>query len=137
MVDRTENTADIVANVGSEEVVVESLTFTKEIDVEAIYGSGQTIPNGYTIGQVSYEGEFTCQGNKHDLNGNFFDGNGIPTVLDSITVTHLDGSETALYEVLCTSEGYEVSDGETTETTYEFMAMRKGTAGTVDTNPLG
>lgn len=137
MVERTENTADIVANVGSEEVVVETLSFTKDIDVEAIYGSGQTIPNGYTIGQVSYEGEMECQGNKQDINGHFFDGNGIPTVLDSITVTHLNGTETAFYEVLCTSEGYEVSDGETTSTTYEFMAMRKGNAGGVDTNPLG
>ncbi|WP_330630661.1 hypothetical protein [Halocatena halophila] len=136
MVERKENTADIVVNVGSEEVTVANMTYTKDIDVSAIYGSGQTIPNGYTIGHISYEGEIECEGNKHDINGHFFDGNGVPQVLDSITVTHLDGSETAFYEVLCTSEGYEVSDGDTTTTTYEYIAMRKGSAGSVDTNPL-
>ncbi|MFC7191851.1 hypothetical protein ACFQL7_20850 [Halocatena marina] len=110
---------------------------TKNVDIETIYGSGQTLPDGYAINQVSYEGEMTCKGNRQDLDSHFFDGNGIPQVLDSITITHFEGGETSFYEVLVTSEGYSASAGETVETSYEYVAMRKGSAGSVDTDPTG
>jgi hypothetical protein len=132
---RKESTSDIVVNVGDEEVVVESLSVTKNVDVEAIYGSGRVFPDGYAIHQVSYEGTMTCAGNRQDLNSKFFDVNGIPEVLDSISITHLNGELTEFHDILVTSEGYEVNTGETTETTYQFIAMRKGVNGNVDTQP--
>lgn len=135
MVDRKESTADITVSVGDEEVVVESLTVTKDVDIETIYGSGQTLPDGYAINQVSYEGDLTCMGNRQDLEDHFFDDNGIPEILDSITITHLDGSSTSFQDILITSDGYEVSSGDTTETTFDFIAMKKAKDGQADADP--
>ncbi|WP_229380150.1 hypothetical protein [Haloterrigena salifodinae] len=117
------------------EVVVESLSVTKNVDIETIYGSGKTLPEGYAINQVSYEGSMSCKGNRQDLDSAFFDSNGIPQVLGSITITHLDGGETAFYDILVTSEGYEVNSGETVETSYEFIAMSKSIGGEKDSDP--
>lgn len=137
MASRKESAADIVVSVGENfpEVVVESLSVTKNVDVETLYGSGQTLPDGYSINQVSYEGSMTCKGNRQDLDEAFFDENGIPRVLSAITITHLDGGETSLMEILVTSEGYEMNSGETVETSYEFIAMKKSRNGSVDTDP--
>jgi len=135
MASRKESAADITVSVGTEEVVVETLTVNKNVDVETIYGSGQTLPDGYSINQVSYEGDMTCKGNRQDLEDSFFDTNGIPVVLDSITITHADGGTTAFYEVILTSDGYEMNSGETVETSFEFIAMKKGRDGTMDSDP--
>jgi len=137
MATRKESAADITVSVGENfpEVVVESLSVTKNVDIETIYGSGQTLPDGYAINQVSYEGSMTCKGNRQDLDEAFFDANGIPKVLGSITVTHNDGTDTSFMDVLVTSEGYEMNSGETVETSYEFIAMKKSRAGSTDSDP--
>jgi hypothetical protein len=134
MVNRKESTADIKISVGEEEVTVESLSATKNIDIETIYGSGQTLPDGYAINQVSYEGDMTCKGNRLDLEDKLFDENGIPEVFN-VSITHLDGTPSGFQECLCTSEGYEASSGDTTETTFSFIAMRKRRGGQVDSDP--
>lgn len=135
MATRKESAADITVSVGDEEVVVETLTVNKSVDVEQIYGTGQTLPDGFAINEVSYDGDMTCKGNRQDLEKHFFDKNGIPKVLDSITITHRDGGTTVLYEILITSDGYEANAGETIETTFEFIAMKKGRGGDVDQDP--
>mgnify|MGYP006277666111 FL=1 len=135
MANRKESAADIVVTVGSEEVVVETLNVSKNVDVETTYGSGQTLPDGYAINQVSYEGDMTCKGQKFDLERHFFDGNGIPKVLDAITISHLDGSSSSYQQIIVTSEGYEMSSGETVETSFEFIAMKKATNGVADSDP--
>jgi hypothetical protein len=135
MATRKESAADITVTVGEEEVVVETLSVTKNVDVDTIYGSGQTLPDGFAINQVSYEGDMSCKGNKLDLDEKFFDSNGIPKVLDAITISHHDGSSTSLQEIIVTTEGYEMSSGETTDTSYEFLAMKKARDGQADTDP--
>ena len=135
MANRKESAADITVTVGEKEVVVESLSVTKNVDVDTIYGSGQTLPDGYAINQVSYEGDMTCMGQRMDLEDKFFDENGIPKVLDAITITHYDGTSTSLQDILLTSEGYETSAGETVETSFEFIAMKKARDGTADRDP--
>lgn len=138
MATRKESAADIRVSVGSEnDVVVERLTVTKDIDVEEVYGSGRTLPDGYAINQVSYQGTIECVGNRLDLQDHFFNNNGIPVVLAAIVITHMNDESTSLTEVIVTSEGYEMSAGETTTTTYEFLAMGKEHAGTVDNDPSG
>lgn len=135
MVDRKESAADIVINVDEAELTVESLSVSKDIDIETIYGSGKTLPDGYAINQISYEGDFTLKGNKTDLEGRFFDpSTGIPKIVDAIVITHLDGSSTSYQELLCRNSGYEVNSGETTETTFEFVAMKKSRDGVSESN---
>jgi hypothetical protein len=125
MANRKESAADIKVTVGSEEVTVETISLTKNVDIETIYGSGATFPDSYAINQVSYEGDMTCKGNKKDLESKFFDTNGIPVVLDSISITHLEGDSTDYNDILVTSDGYEMNSGEAVETTYSFVAMSK------------
>lgn len=134
MAERKEATADIRVAVGDEtDVVVSQLSLTKNIDIEQLRGSGRTLPDGYAINAIDYEGSMECNGNKKDLESKFFDDNGIPVPLPAITVSHYDGSTTKYQEVLVTSEGYEASEGESTTTSFDFVAMAKDT----DTDPTG
>lgn len=131
MVDRKEAAADIVVSVGSEEVAVEQLSFSKDIEIDTIYGASNIIPSGYAITEISYSGNMSVKGNKKDLEDKFFDENGVPKILSSITVTHLDGGSTSFDSALVTNQGYEVNSGETVETEFEWIAMSKDE----DTNP--
>lgn len=135
MADRKESAADIHISIGDEtDVVVERMTLNKNIDIEQIYGSGRTYPHGYAINQIDYQGTMELQGDRLELETQLFDGNGIP-VESTITVTHFDGGSTIYTEVLATSEGYEMNQGESTTTTFEFIAMGKSHDGRVDTEP--
>lgn len=132
MAERKETAGDIEVKVSpNETVTVESLTMNEEYDIELIYGSGMQFPSGYAIKQASFQGSMTIQGNKKDLKDHFFDSvTGMPKVCDSVTVNHLETEDdsardsTSYNEVLVTNKGYEVNDGEVTETTYEFVAMQ-------------
>ena len=140
MASRKETAADIRVSIGGDgnadtDIVVERLSLTKDIDVAEVYGSGRTLPDGYGINQVSYQGTMELVGNRLDLQQHFFDDNGIPKVVEAIVVSHLDDTTTSYTEILVTSEGWEMNSGETTTTTYEFIAMGKEHAGTVDNDP--
>ena len=135
MANRKESAADIVISVNSEnDIVVDRLSLTKEIDIETIYGSNRTMPDAYSINQVSYQGTMELMGNRLDLEEELFDGNGIPKEA-TITVTHYDDSATDFTQVLATSEGWEMDSGETTTTSFEFIAMGKSHGGNPDTEP--
>jgi hypothetical protein len=135
MADRKESAADVKISVDEEtDVTVERLSYTKEIEISTIYGSGRTLPDGYSVDQISYQGTMELQGNKLDLEQQLFDGNGIPEEA-TITVTHFNGQASSLDQVLATSEGWELNAGETTTTTFEFIAMGKSYAGDPDQEP--
>lgn len=135
MADRKESAADIRVSIGDDtNVVVESLSLTKDIDIETIYGSGRTLPHGYSINQISYEGSVELQGNRLDLEETLFDSNGIP-VETTINVTHFDDTLTSFTQVLAVSDGYEMNAGESTTTTFEIIAMGKETDGRRDSEP--
>lgn len=136
MATRKESAADIRVSIDDDtDVVVSRLQLTKDIDVEQLGGSGKMIPDHYSINQITYQGTMELNGNKLDLQEQFFDENGIPIVADGITVTHQNGESTAYTEVIVTSEGWEMNEGESTTTTYEFIAMGREHGGVVDTNP--
>lgn len=135
MAERKESAADITVSVANrDDVVVEQMTLTKEIDIETIYGSGRTMPDGYAVNQVSYQGTMELVGNKLDLEQQLFDENGIPQEA-TINITHHNDELTSFTQVLATSEGWEMNSGESTTTTFEFIAMGKEHAGNVDSEP--
>lgn len=137
MAERKESAADIVVSIGDEEeIVVDQLSLTKEIDIETIYGSGRTLPDAYSINQVSYQGSMELMGNRLELEQKLFDENGIPKEA-TINVTHFNGQLTSFTGVLATSEGWEMSSGDTTSTSFEFIAMGKEHAGDPDVEPTG
>jgi hypothetical protein len=136
MVNRKETASNVVITVGEEEVVVETFSYGKDINMEAVYGSGRPLPDGIAIHEISYQGEFSCVGNRLDLESKFFDEHGLPKELDAITVTHLNGDASGVQEVYVNTEGYEFQVGETTQTRFGFIAMRKlGPGGRVDSQP--
>jgi hypothetical protein len=132
---RKESTSDIVVNLANEEVVVERLTLDKNIDMEETGGSGRPLPDGVAIHSVRYQGTMECVGNRRDLDEKFYDDNGLPKQLPAISITHLDGSLSGVQDVFVASDGYEASFGETTSTTYSFIAMRKFNGSRVDSQP--
>jgi len=138
MADRKESAADIYVSLGSdgsdEEIVVDRLSVTKNIDISEIHGSGRLLPDGYSINQITYQGTMELMGNKLDLDDLLFDGNGVPKEA-VINITHFDDTLTSFTEVLATSEGWEMNAGETTTTSYEFIAMGKEHNGSVDQQP--
>lgn len=135
MADRKESAADIKVALGDEtKIVVERLSVTKNIDISTIYGSGRVMPDAYSIDQISYQGNMELMGNKLDLEDKLFDGNGIPKEA-TLNITHFDDSLTSFTEVLATSEGYEMNAGETTTTSFDFIAMGKSTEQATDTQP--
>jgi len=135
MVDRKESAADIKVSIGQEtDIVVEELSVTKDIEISTIYGSGRVMPDGYSVDQISYQGTMELQGNRLDLEEALFDDNGIPEEA-TINITHFNDELTSFTTVLATSEGWEMSAGETTTTTFEFVAMGKQHGGRVDSEP--
>lgn len=135
MVDRTESAADIHVALGNEnEIVVQRMTLSKDIDVETIHGSGRFFPDSYALNQASYQGTFELAGDKMDLEEQLFDDNGVP-IEATVNVTHFDGGLTSYTPIIVTSEGYEMNDGESTTTTFEFVAFGREHDGRVDTEP--
>lgn len=124
MTDEVESAAQVVITVEGEEVTVAELDTTKEVNVEELGGSGHLLPSGYSITEIRYRGSMVCNGNRTDLEDVFFDNQGKP-VPGTITVTHMDGTPEQWNEVLVISEGYQMREGEVSQTSYEWVAMSK------------
>lgn len=139
MAERKESADDIEITVGDGSIVtVETLSLNEEWDVETIYGSGYQYPSGYSIKNAKYNGSLTVKGEATKHRGDFFTGeapayDGPPKVMDAILVHHMKDEEsgvrksTSFQDVIVTTSGYEMNDGEITETSYEFIAMRRKT----------
>lgn len=133
MTERKETAADIYVQVGEERLAVTQLSVTKDISIDEIYGAGNMMPSGFGVQNISYSGDMAIPGNRKDLEDKFFDDNGVPVTGVSVTITHRNGESTVYNDILVTSEGWEMNDGETTETSFEFIAMSKDD----DTEPSG
>lgn len=124
MTDEVESAAQVIVGVQGREVTVSELDTTKEIDVEKVYGSNSLLPSGYSIKSIDHSGAMVCKGNKKELEAVFFDPRGKP-IPGVITVIHMDGSRTDWYEVIVVSEGYQLREGEVTQTSFDWVAMSK------------
>jgi len=118
------------------EVPVSEVDLTKDVDAERVREMG-LYPDGYAINAIDIDGSLTFAGNKvrtpsgtnRDLDDLLFLDDGSPKVFD-ITVVHEEpnrpeDSETDTIEnAIVTSSEYSASSGDTTESSYEFMAQR-------------
>lgn len=147
-VDRIESAKDITLHVsqgasqgegGAEiiEVPISTVDATKDVSIEQVR-ENSVKATGYSVTAIEFSGSMSFQGSRKtktaadgtqvNLDDLLYDDEGIPVPV-SISITHElldDGSEgkTETYTtVLATSESYEVSDEETTETSYDFIAM--------------
>lgn len=118
------------------EVPVSEVDMTKDVDVERVRETG-LYPDGYAISAIDIDGSITFAGNvvrvptgeERNLDDLLFKEDGSPRVFD-ITVAHdnPDGEGPAptdtIENAILTSSEYSASSGETTESSYEFMAQR-------------
>lgn len=140
-VDRIESAANItlIISQGAEsgssdgasmlEVPISQLDTTKEVEISEVR-ENTLKANGYSVTSISYSGSmnfagtrFSKGGQEFSLDDLLYDENGVPVPV-SINIQHDLDEEAEVYEhVLVTSEGYEVRSEETTETSYDWIAM--------------
>lgn len=128
--DQTENASDIeiiLSNAANDDknvtIAVDSLSLNEDIDFTKRYGSGNNKPTGRSTGHFDAGGSFTVMGlEKSVLNYLLFDENGHPKKF-TISITHPSGLSTGVTGCKVESRGYEISDGEMSETSYDFDAF--------------
>lgn len=141
-VDRIESAANITlvisrgaSNDGSAdmmEIPISRLDTTKDIEIDEVR-ENTLKASGFAITSISYSGTMMFQGSEKtkttadgaevNLDDVLYDENGVPEPV-SISITHDLNDETETYQtVLVTSDSYEVRSEETTETSYDWIAM--------------
>jgi hypothetical protein len=125
MANKEENAADITITINDVTIVVDQLQVNEDIDIQKRYGSGYNFPSGRSMGHIDVTGSYTIVGvGSAELNSLFFNENGKPKEFDAITISHDNGETTEVKDCIVQNRGYEVNDGEMTETSYEYDAMR-------------
>lgn len=137
MTDLLETAAQITVEAAGERIVVTDLTLDDAFEMERNFGS-KASENGLEASSLSLKkiergGSITLKGNKHGLNQKLFyqDGDDIPEGFAvgapkpwALTILHMDGNTTSRRENYVTNFGYQFSEAETAETSYEFITMR-------------
>jgi hypothetical protein len=133
--DRIETAANVTVQLtgedGTIELPVSSVDRTKEIDIDRVRESG-VYPDGYGINGIDVDGSLSFAGSKarspsgevSSLDDLLYDSNGVPLPFN-IEITHdLEGDSETIEEAIVVSDGYSVNSGETSETSYDFIAQR-------------
>lgn len=140
-VDKVETAANIYVRIqesdGTQyEIPASEIDRTKEVDAERVREMG-LYPAGYAINSIDVDGSVTFPGSKiettegtKNLDEVLFDDNGIPIPFN-LTIAKEDpmnkqaeaDTETLTNCIMTTSE-YSASSGESTESSYDFMAAR-------------
>jgi hypothetical protein len=148
-IDRVETAANIYVQLtvdgSSFEVPVSEVDLTKEVDMERVRETG-LYPDGYAINAIDIDGSITFAGHvvripgssdTKNLDNLLFNEDGTPVIFD-ISVVHeniaedgsvTDGSSDTLENCIVNSSNYNASSGDSTESSYEFMAQRMNTSG--------
>lgn len=122
---QTESAAQITLNVNGTEYRCKSVDTSIDVDIEMIYGNNLK-PDGWAVNQIEYSGSLGFHGDvKEEITPKLHGANdeGVPSEGHSITITHADGSSTTFEDVFMSSGSYSMSEGDVTETTYDWVAM--------------
>lgn len=122
---QTESAAQVTLNINGTEYRVMSVDTTVSVDVEMIYGNNLK-PDGWAVNQIEYSGSLSFNGDvKEEITPALHeaDDEGVPSEGHSITITHGDGSSTTYEDVFMSEGSYSMSEGEVTETSYDWVAM--------------
>lgn len=133
MVDYSETAAQIIVEYEGERLVVADLDLKSDYQMERDYGSGYVVPSAVAMQKIEHGGSITFKGNKLHLNNVLFyqPGDDIPEGAQVgtpkpgvLTITHMNGSTTSGYDLFVITRGFQFSESETAETSYEFIIMR-------------
>lgn len=122
MSEQAEAAAQVEVFIEGERITVHDLDTTTEIDIERHYGSGHLDPDQYSIKSIKHDGSIMLKGNKLALGQSLYNEDGSPRE-GVMTITHMDGSVTEYKQFLIVGEGFQFSEGETAETSYDWIAM--------------
>lgn len=131
-VDRIESSADITLTVDGIEVPIAELDTEKEIEMTE-HRQNSLKANGISFESISYSGSASFKGDRvsgpdgrRRLDDLIYDDEGIPVPV-TITIYHdLEGDSDEYQDVFFVSDGYNSSNESESETSYDWIAMRKG-----------
>lgn len=133
MTDIIESAAQIVVEVSGQEIVVTDLSLNDDFDMERNYGSNRLEADSLSFKKIERGGSLTLKGSKVELEDALFyqPGDDIPEGFEVhtpkpfvMTILLLNGNTKSRRDNYVTSGGFQFSEGETAETTYEFITMR-------------
>lgn len=123
---QVEAAAQVVFHVNGSKLRVKEIDTSVDVSIEMIYGNNLK-PDGWAVTEAAYSGSLAFHG---DVAGTvtpmLTQGDGVtPTEGNSLTITHMRGRADVFTDVMMGNAGYNMSEGEVTETTYEWVAMDK------------
>jgi len=131
-VDRIEAAANITLVVDGVEVPIHQLDRTKEIELTQVRQNSLKA-NGVSIKSIDYSGSATFKGSqvsgpdgRRKLDDLIYDDEGAPVAVDAIVIQQdLHGDSERYEDVFFVSDGYETQTDQESETSYDWVAMRK------------
>jgi len=129
--DKYESAANITFSIGENEIPIQSIDTTKDVEIEEIRGNSLK-PIGYSVTEIAFSGSVTFDGNgviddsdidADDLEDFFTDDEGVPVAGATITIAHENNDRQTAYEdVMVTSDGYETTTGDVSGVTFDWIA---------------
>lgn len=123
---QTEAAAQIALNLNGTNYRVKSVDTSVDVSIEMIYGNNLK-PDGWGVTEASFSGSLAFHGDVAGvINPELTDGDGVtPVEGNTLTVTHMSGRADVFQDVLMGNQSYSMSEGEITETQYEWSALDK------------
>jgi hypothetical protein len=131
-VDNIESSANITLTVDGIEVPIAELDTQKEVEMTQ-HRQNSLKANGVSIESIDYSGSASFKGDRisgpdgrRRLDDLIYADDGTPVPV-TITIYHdLEGDSDEYQDVFFVSDGYNSSNESETETSYDWIAMRKG-----------
>lgn len=121
---QTEAAAQIVLTINGTDLRVRNVDTTTDVNIEMIYGNNLK-PDGWAVTEIAYDGSLEFHGDVAGTVNGLLSNDDVPEEGNSLTITHMDGSSETYTDVMMSQHEYSMSEGEVTETTYEWVAMDK------------
>lgn len=123
---QTEAAAQIALAINGNALRVKDVDTSVDVTIEMVHGNNVK-PDGWAITEASFSGSLSFNGDVADVvTPMLTQSDGVtPTEGNSLVITHMDGSSDVYVNVMMGNESYTVSEGEVTETNYDWVAMDK------------
>lgn len=121
---QTEAAAQIKLNINGTDLRVKSVDTSVEVDIQMIYGNNLK-PDGWAVKEIAFSGSLGFHGDVAEQVNALLSNDYEPEEGNSLTITHMDGSSETYSDVMLSTHEYSMSEGEVTETTYDWVAMDK------------
>lgn len=129
-VDTIEAAQNITLMVAGTEVPIAELDTEKEITMEQIRQNSLKA-NGVSVTAIEYSGSASFKGDRVSgpdgrarLDDMIYDDKGVPVAVE-IVIEHIDGETDEFLDVFFVSDGYNSESESESETSYDWIAMRK------------